>query len=133
IWLAEEGRVLEGIAQVIVRRGVLLAAPLADKVREVFPLRSTGEPNMRPQRVDEHTDFRVDLLGEDALQDEAKARPQLPGNNGEVAQLLFGNASEPLHAVAAQMLRRRGVQQEGRLAQPLHTRVGRLSRAVLLW
>ena len=37
--LAEERRVLEGIAQVVVRLRVLLAAPLADEVGEVLPLR----------------------------------------------------------------------------------------------
>ena len=56
--LAEERRVLEGIAQVVVRLRVLLAAPLADEVGEVLPLRRAGQPDVVAQRVDEHADLR---------------------------------------------------------------------------
>ena len=53
-------------------------AELADKVREVLALRGAGQPDVVAQRVDQQAELRVDLLGEDALQDEAKARPHLP-------------------------------------------------------
>ena len=65
-------------------------------------------------------ELRVDLLGQDALEDEAQARPHLRGHDGEVAELLLGDAAEALHAVGADVLRRRGAEQERRLPQPLH-------------
>ena len=77
----------------------------------MLPLRGRRAAGQRAkQRVDEHTELRVDLLG----QDRAPARsggsaPFWPGTTGKSAQLLLDDAAEPLHAVVAEVLRRGGV------------------------
>ena len=81
---------------------------------------------MRPQHVEKHAELRIDLLREDALQDEAEVRSHLPRHDGEVAELLLGDAAEALDAIIANVLRRGGAEQERRLPQPLHA----LARAI---
>src|SRR5262249_40309949 len=124
--LTEKRGMLKRIAQIVVRFWLLLAAPLADKVRQVFALRNAGQPDMRPQRIDEHADLRVDLFGQHALQDETQAWSHLRGHNGEVAELLLGDAAEALHPVFVDVLRRGRAEQERRLSKPFHT----LARAI---
>jgi len=87
----------------------------------VFPLRRAGQPDVGPQRVDEHADLGVDLLGKDALEDEPEARPHLRGHHREVADLLLGSAAEALHPVGADYLRCPGRQEERGGTEPLHT------------
>ena len=43
----------------------------------MLALGGAGQPDVRPQGVDEHAHLGIELLGQDALEDEAEARPHL--------------------------------------------------------
>src|SRR5262249_32081649 len=83
-----------------------------------------GQADVSAQRINQHADLRVDLVGQNSLQHKTEARPHLRRYDGEVTELLLGDAAETLDAIVTDVLRGAGAEQERGLSEPLHARTG---------